>query len=140
MNTRTEENLGKDKKSDIYSHLQENPQCQENVNSYCFEIIDCASSDFFLKLRKQCILIGTNSNSTNKLDKYVLLSLYRSIALLLFLFLLIFFYLFIVYPFALITFYILIIYLLIFNCFSSDINIFLFFDFNFDSHLQPYTL
>ena len=29
LNTRTEEYLGKDKKFHIYSHLQENPQCQE---------------------------------------------------------------------------------------------------------------
>ena len=45
----TEEHFGKDKKCHIYSHLQENPQCQEKVNSYCFQIIDCASSYFILK-------------------------------------------------------------------------------------------
>ena len=48
LNTRTEEHLEKDKKSQISSHLQENPQCQEKVNSNCFKIIDCASSYFKL--------------------------------------------------------------------------------------------
>ena len=32
LNTRIEEHLGKDKKSHIYSHLQQNPHCQEKVN------------------------------------------------------------------------------------------------------------
>ena len=44
LNTRIKEQLGKDKKSHIYSHLQEHPQCQEKVNFDCFEIIDHASS------------------------------------------------------------------------------------------------
>ena len=46
LNSRDEEQLGKDKKFVIYSHLQENPQCQEKVNFECFEIIDCVSSFF----------------------------------------------------------------------------------------------
>ena len=54
LNTRIEEHFGKDKKCHIYSHLQENPQCQEKVNSYCFEIIDCASSYFILKIKEGC--------------------------------------------------------------------------------------
>ena len=57
LNTRIEEHLGKDKKSHIYSHLQENLQCQEKVNFDFFEIIDRASSYFSYKLRKQCTLI-----------------------------------------------------------------------------------
>ena len=64
-------------------------------------------------LRKQYILIGKNSNSSKKLSWQVLLSLYRSIVLLLFLFLLIFSDLFLLYPFPLIKFYILIIYLVL---------------------------
>ena len=52
LNTRIEEHLGKDKKSHIYSHLQENPQCQEKVNSDCFEIIDRASSYFRLQIKE----------------------------------------------------------------------------------------
>ena len=31
LNTRIEDHLGKDKRSHIYSHLQENPQCQKNL-------------------------------------------------------------------------------------------------------------
>ena len=53
LNTRIEEHLGKDKKAHIYSHLQETPQCQEKVNSDCFEIIDRASSCFRLQTRAQ---------------------------------------------------------------------------------------
>ena len=44
LNTRTKRHLGKDKKSYIYSQVQENPQCQEKVNFDCFEIIDRACS------------------------------------------------------------------------------------------------
>ena len=39
LNTRIKEHLEQDKKSHIYSHLQENPQWQEKVNFDCFEII-----------------------------------------------------------------------------------------------------
>ena len=50
MNTRIEDHLGKDKKSDVYSHLQKNPQYQEKIE--CFEIIDRASSYFRLQIKK----------------------------------------------------------------------------------------
>ena len=53
LNIRIEEHLGKNKKSHIHSHLQENSQCQEKVG---------------YKLRKQCILIGKNPNQTSKLN------------------------------------------------------------------------
>ena len=46
LNARIEEHLGKDEISHIYSHLQENSQCQEKVTFDCFEIIDRASSYF----------------------------------------------------------------------------------------------
>ena len=52
LNTRIEEHLGKDKKSHIYSHVQENPQCQEKVNSDFFEIIDRPSSYFRLQIKE----------------------------------------------------------------------------------------
>ena len=67
LNTRIEEHLGKDKKSHIYSHLQENPQCQENVNFDCFEITDHASY-FRLQIKEPMYLIGKKTNSTNKLN------------------------------------------------------------------------
>ena len=44
LDTRIEEHLGKDKKSHIYSHLHEVPQCQVKVNFDCFEIMDLSSS------------------------------------------------------------------------------------------------
>ena len=68
LNTMIEKHLGKDKKSHIYSHLQESPQCEERVNFDCFEIIDRASSYFRLQIKEQCILIGKNPNSTNRLS------------------------------------------------------------------------
>ena len=52
MNTRIEEDLGKDKKSHMHPHLQENPQCQEKVNSDCFEIIDRDCSYFRLQIKE----------------------------------------------------------------------------------------
>ena len=52
LNTRIEEHLGMDKKSHKYSHLQENSQRQEKVNFDYFEIIDCASSYFRLKIKE----------------------------------------------------------------------------------------
>ena len=70
LNTRIEEHLGKDKKSHIYSHLQENPQCQEKVNSDCFEIIDCASSYFRLQI-KEAMHINWKKPELNKQVKHV---------------------------------------------------------------------
>ena len=52
MNTKIEEHLGKDKKSHIHSHLQENPQCQEKGNFDCFETIDRAYSYFRLQIKE----------------------------------------------------------------------------------------
>ena len=70
LNTRTDEHLGKDKKSHIYSHLQENPQCQEKVNSDCFEIIDHASSYFRLQI-KEAMYINWKKPELNKQVKHV---------------------------------------------------------------------
>ena len=50
------EYLGKDKKCHVYSHLQENPRCQEKVNFDCSEIIDCAS--YFRLQFKEAIYIN----------------------------------------------------------------------------------
>ena len=69
LNTRIEEHLGKDKKSHIYSHLQENPQCQEKVNSDCFEIIDRASSYFKLQI-KEAMHINWKKPELNKQVKH----------------------------------------------------------------------
>ena len=52
MNTRIEEHLGKDSKSDIYLDLQEYPQWQQKVTFDCFEIIDGASSYFRLQIKE----------------------------------------------------------------------------------------
>ena len=52
LNTRIEKHLGEDKKSHIYSHRQENPQCQEKVIFDCFKVIDRASSYFRLQIKE----------------------------------------------------------------------------------------
>ena len=70
MNTRTDEHLGKEKKSHIYSHLQENSQCQEKVNFDCFEIIDCASSHFRSQIKK-AMHINWKKLKLKKQVKYV---------------------------------------------------------------------
>ena len=70
MNTKIEEHLGKDKKSHIYSHLQENIQCQEKVNSDFFEIIDGASSYFRLQI-KEAMHINWKKPELNKQVKQV---------------------------------------------------------------------
>ena len=64
------EHLEKDKKSHIYSHLQENPQCQEKVNLDCFEIIDSAFSYFRLQL-KEAMHINWKNPELNKQVKQV---------------------------------------------------------------------
>ena len=63
MNTRIEEDLGKDKKSHIYSHLHE-------VNSDFFEIIDHASSYFRLQI-KEAMHINWKKPELNKQVKHV---------------------------------------------------------------------
>ena len=52
LNTSIEEHLRKDKKSHIYSHPQENRQCQDKVNFDCFEIIDRSSHYFRLQIKE----------------------------------------------------------------------------------------
>ena len=70
LNTRIAGHLGKDKKSHIYSQLQENPQCQEKVNSDCFEIVDCACSYFSLQIKK-AMRINWKKPELNKQVKHV---------------------------------------------------------------------
>ena len=74
LNTRIEEHLGNDKKSHIYSHLQENPQCQERVNFDCFEIIDRASSYFRLQIKEK-MHINWKKPELNKQVKHVGISI-----------------------------------------------------------------
>ena len=70
LNTRIEEHLGNDKKSHIYSHLQENLQRQEKDNSDCFEVIDRASSYFRLQI-KEAMDINTKKPEFSKQVKHV---------------------------------------------------------------------
>ena len=70
LNTRIEEHFGKNNKSHIYSHLQENTQCQKRVNFDCFEIIDCASS-YFRSQIKEAMYINRKKHELNKQVKHV---------------------------------------------------------------------
>ena len=70
MNNKIDEHLEKDKKPHIYSHLQENPQCQEKVNSDCIEIIARASSYFRLQI-KEAMHINWKKPELNKQVKHV---------------------------------------------------------------------
>ena len=70
LNTRIEEQLGKDKNSHIYLHLQENPQRQEKVNSDSFEIIDRNFSNFRLRI-KEAMHINWKKPEFNKQVKQV---------------------------------------------------------------------
>ena len=74
LTTRIEEHLGKDKKSHIFKHLQENPQCQSKVNLDCFEIIDHASSYFRLQV-KEAMHITWKKPVLNKQVKHVSITL-----------------------------------------------------------------
>ena len=69
LNTRIEEHLEKDTKPHIYSHLCENPRCQEKVNFDCFEIIDRAFSYFKTYLSNKCISLTKTMKKTNKKNK-----------------------------------------------------------------------
>ena len=73
MNTRIEKHLGEDKNSHIYSHLQENQQCQEKVNFDCFEIIDRAS--YFRLQTKEAMHIIWKKPELNKQVKHVCITL-----------------------------------------------------------------
>ena len=70
LSTTIEEHLGKDKKCHIYSHIQENPQCQEKVNFDCFEMIDRASFYFRLQINES-IHINWKKPEHNTEDKQV---------------------------------------------------------------------
>ena len=74
LSTRVTEDLEKDKKSHIYKHLLENPDCKNLCNPDCFEIIDSASSEFRLKL-KEAMHITWVKPTLNRQLKHVSISI-----------------------------------------------------------------
>ena len=66
MNTTIDKHLGKVKKCHMYSHIQENPQCQEKVNFGCFEIMNLASSYFRLQIKEASMLIHKSTHKLNE--------------------------------------------------------------------------
>ena len=63
--TRIDAHVKKDKKSNIYKHLNNNEECFLSFNSDCFSILDYAPTRFRLRLKKVCILIGRSQTLTN---------------------------------------------------------------------------
>ena len=64
---RIDEHMKKDKKSNIYKHLNNNEECFSSFNSDCFLFYITAQHSFRLRLKKVCILIGRSQNLTNNL-------------------------------------------------------------------------
>ena len=51
--TRVQEHLHKSSgASNVFSHLQQNPECREKCDENCFKIIDCARTKFTLKVKE----------------------------------------------------------------------------------------
>ena len=87
LNTRIEQHLGKDKKSHIYIHTSK--KIHSGKKKLILIVLKLQIVLFLIlgyKSRKQCILIGKSPSSTNRLSTQVLLSLYRSVGLLLYFF------------------------------------------------------
>ena len=76
LKTRIEEDLGKDKNSQILKHLQENPHCRQVSNFDCFDAIDRDTSHFRLQL-KEAVHITWKRSILNKQMKYFTLFLFR---------------------------------------------------------------
>ena len=52
FSTRIAEHLRTDKASHVYKHLQTTQQCKDQCDSSCFEILDCASTKYQLKIKE----------------------------------------------------------------------------------------
>ena len=74
LKTRIEEHLGKDKNSQIFKHLQENPHCRQVSNFDCFDVIDRDTSHFRLQL-KEAMYITWKKTILNKQIKHVTLTI-----------------------------------------------------------------
>ena len=63
--TRIDEHAEKDKKSNIYKHLNNNEECFSSFNSDCFSILDYAPTQFQVKI-KECMYIDWEKPNLNK--------------------------------------------------------------------------
>ena len=74
LSTRIKKYLETDKKSHIFSHLVNNESCKVLSTENCFEIIDCASTPFKLKL-KEAMHVIRKKPPLNKQQKDVGISI-----------------------------------------------------------------
>ena len=122
----------------MYLHLQKNPPCQEKVNFvFFFEIIDCASSYYFRLQIKEAIHINWKKPELYSQVKHVGITIsmqvYCSIIVSLFAH-----FIFSFSSLSVCAFCILIIYVLLIVFIKiSVIKTYRYYDFNFDSHMQP---
>ena len=65
FSTRITEHLCTDKASHVYKHLQTSQQCKDQCDASCFDIIDCASTKYQLKI-KEGLHITWEKPSLNK--------------------------------------------------------------------------
>ena len=63
--TRIDEHVKKDKKSNIYKHLNNNEECFSSFNSDCFFILDYTPTLFQVKI-KECMYIDWEKPNLNK--------------------------------------------------------------------------
>ena len=69
LSTRIEEHLEKDKKPHISKHLDENHHCKNLSTPDCFQIIDSASSNFWLKLKEAMYITWTKPSLNRQLKR-----------------------------------------------------------------------
>ena len=65
FSTRITEHLCTDKASHVYKHLQTSQQCKDQCDASCFDILDCASTKYQLKI-KEGLHITWEKPSLNK--------------------------------------------------------------------------
>ena len=66
--TRIDEHVKKDKKSNIYKHLNNNEECFSSFNSDCFSILDYAPTQFHLKIKEGMYIDWEKPNLNKQLN------------------------------------------------------------------------
>ena len=66
--TRIDEHVKKDKKSNIYKHLNNNEECFSSFNSDCFSILDYAPTQFQVKIKEGMYIDWEKPNLNKQLN------------------------------------------------------------------------
>ena len=66
--TRIDEHVKKDKKSNIYKHLNNNEECFSSFNSDCFSILDYAPTQFQVKIKEGMYIAWEKPNLNKQLN------------------------------------------------------------------------